>query len=109
MDDKIKIMASACGYSYEEVVGRSRIVALALVRQLIWYRMRKSDTQGGSYATIGVLFGGRSHSCVLQGINHIKGLLYIGDKYVMEQYEKMEIAERMFEKQEEGKVYSVRG
>ena len=75
MEDIIYIAAQTCGYSFEDVVGRSKKERLSIVRQLIW---RMLYQLGMSYSKIGHMFG-RSHANIIYGVNRVCGMISIGD------------------------------
>ena len=79
MEELIKILSEACGYSYDQIIGLSRKGDLPIARQVIWKTLCR---RGSSYAEIGRIFG-RGHSCIIHGIKHVNDLLSIGDKRVI--------------------------
>ncbi|WP_416349488.1 helix-turn-helix domain-containing protein [Proteiniphilum sp.] len=74
------------GMHVDDILGRSRIQDIALVRQLYWklLRMKKSY----SFKTIGRLCE-RNHSTIVNGIKHVDSLLEINDEYAVKMWNKV--------------------
>ena len=88
MEDIVLIAAQLCGYSFDDVVGRSKRERLSIVRQLIWRMLYQS---GMSYGQIGEMFG-RSHVSVLYGVNRVEDMVSIGDRLTVELSRKVDEA-----------------
>ena len=78
MEELIKILSEACGYSYDQIIGLSRTTDLSTARQVIWKVLKDRNY---SYPEIGKAFG-RGHSSILHGVARINDLVSIGDKRV---------------------------
>ena len=88
MDKKketITILAECCGYSAEDVFGKSRASNIMLVKQTIWLLLHREKI---SLKSIAILFS-RSSPSILSGIRHIEGLLEIKDFDACECYGRM--------------------
>ncbi len=88
MEDIIYIAAESCGFSFDDVTGRSRRECLSVVRQIIWHRLHG---WGMSYGQIGEMFG-RSHVSVLYGVNRVEDMVSIGDRLTVELSRKVDEA-----------------
>ena len=92
MEDIILLYAEACGITFEEITGPTRVFRLSVARQLIWKKLREC---GMPYESIALLFGRKSHSSVVHGVQRIEDLLQTGDQTAVLFREKMAAAERV--------------
>jgi chromosomal replication initiator protein len=67
----LSTVAHYFGLSEEELIGRSRVRAVSLPRQLAMYLIREET--GASLPQIGQLLGGRDHTTILHGCEKIGG------------------------------------
>lgn len=66
--------AADFGFSYDDLVGQSRISRLCAVRHLITFEIRKIVAPKMSLPEIGKAFGGRDHSTVINSISKMNAL-----------------------------------
>jgi hypothetical protein len=73
--------AKRLGFTYDGVIGTSRIGDVTLARQKIMWLVRKSYPQK-SFPEIGRAFGKRDHTTALHGIRKIDGMIEANDPNV---------------------------
>ena len=84
------IVSDTLGVSLVDMVLKNRKPAISEARQLCWLLLQRKCAL--SLSAIGRYFGGRDHTTILHGIEHIQNLLDAGDEVVTAKYEKIQNA-----------------
>lgn len=64
--------AAQLGFTYDQMVGRSRKKEITNARALIWWEIKNYVKPSASYPEIGRLTGGFDHTSVLHGVKKIE-------------------------------------
>lgn len=86
----VSIVSDTLGVSLADMIMKNRKPAISEARQLCWLLLQSKCPM--SLNAIGKYFGGRDHTTILYGIQHIQNLLDAGDEIVTSKYKKIQSA-----------------
>lgn len=84
------IVSDTLGVALSDMIMKNRKIDVSEARQLCWLLLQRKCAL--SLSAIGRYFGGRDHTTILYGIEHIQNLLDAGDEVVTAKYEKIQNA-----------------